>query len=50
MNEQEVTTAEIDRLYERLGREEEAAAEGFDSLVSLKQNDIYENGPVGKHY
>jgi len=29
---------------------QKAGAEGFDSLLSRKQNDIYENEPVEKHY
>jgi len=29
---------------------QKAAREGFDNLVSPKQNDIYENEPVEKHY
>ncbi|MGA8849466.1 MAG: tyrosine-type recombinase/integrase [Dehalococcoidia bacterium] len=29
---------------------QKTAAEGFDSLVSPKQNDIYESEPVQKHY
>ena len=36
--------------YSHLARGiQKAAEQGFDSLVSPKQNDIYENEPVEKH-
>ena len=37
--------------YSHVAREiQKAAEEGFDGLVSPKQNDIYENEPVEKYY
>jgi hypothetical protein len=40
----------IDTYSHMAGGIQKAAEQGFDSLVSPKQNDIYENGPVEKHY